>query len=226
MLAKMAKILQSHQRDQTDKKEVPTISSRNKLSRNPGFTLIEILLVLALIAMVTSVGIPAVGRLTYQRVAGTTRRFVGTLRSVRNDAILLNRIYRLAIDFENQTWWIEKQSKLELLGTESQGQAAPDPKKPAPSPSGFSIADKYGKKPRELPGGVIFDGVLTERDGLLKSGLAYVHFFPSGYAEQSIVYLNKQGAEGGGYSLYIRPANGKIEVFNRRVLSFEDTQVQ
>lgn len=207
------------------KKDLPTTLSRSKLSRSRGFTLIEILLVLAIIAMVTSVGIPAVGRLTYQRVAGTTRRFVGTLRSVRNDAILLNKIYRLAIDFENQTWWVEKQAKLELLGTESQGQQKSDPKQPPP-PSGFSIADKYGKKPRELPGGVVFDGVLTERDGLLRKGMAYVHFFPSGYAEQSVVYLNKQGMETGGYSLYIRPANGKIEVFNRRVQGFEDTQVQ
>lgn len=205
---------------------MPTISSRNKLSRSRGFTLIEILLVLGIIAMVTSIGIPAVGRLTYQRVAGTTRRFVGTLRSVRNDAILLNRIYRLAIDFENQTWWIEKQSRLELLGTESQSRKPNDPKNPPPPPSGFSIADKYGKKPKELPGGVVFDGVLTERDGLLRTGLAYIHFFPSGYAEHSVVYLNKQGVETGGYSLYIRPANGKIEVFNRRVKSFEDTQVQ
>jgi len=204
---------------------VRTISSRSRAFRNRGFTLIEILLVLAIIAMVTSIGIPAVGRLTYQRVAGTTRRFVGVLRSVRNDAILLNRIYRLAIDFEKQTWWIEKQSKLELLGSESQGQKPVDPKNPQPA-SGFNIADKYGTKPRELPGGVVFDGVLTEKDGLLRSGMVYVHFFPSGYAEQSVVYLNKQGVETGGYSLYIRPANGKIEVFNRRVQSFEDTKRQ
>lgn len=208
-----------------DKKARQTTSSQTEQSRSRGFTLIEILLVLAIIAMVTSIGIPAVGRLTYQRVAGTTRRFVGVLRSVRNDAILLNRIYRLAIDFDNQTWWIEKQARLELLETESQGQKPVDPKNPPPK-SGFSIADKYGKKPKELPGGVVFNGVLTERDGLLKSGLAYVHFFPSGYAEQSVVYLNKEGVQTGGYSLYVRPANGKIEVFNRRVQSFEDTQVQ
>lgn len=213
--------------DPMDKKAVPTISSRNKrVLKSAGFTLIEILLVLGIIAMVTSIGIPAVGRLTYQRVAGTTRRFVGVLRSVRNDAILLNRIYRLAINFEEQTWWVEKQDQLELLTSDSQaGEGTQDPKKPAP-PSGFSVADKYGKKARELPGGVVFDGVLTERDGLLRQGIAYVHFFPSGYAEQTLVYLNKAGVESGGYSLYIRPANGKIEVFNRRVANFEDTQVQ
>lgn len=209
--------------DQTDSQAPETILSQSKSrKRFTGFTLIEILLVLAIISMVTSIGIPAVARLTYQRVASTTRRFVGTLRSVRNDAILLNRIYRLAINFEDQTWWIEKQSQLEQLGTESQAGKKADPKKEAP-PSNFAIADKYGKKARELPGGVVFDGVLTEQEGLLKQGLVYVHFFPSGYAEQSIVYLNKQGVETGGYSLYVRPANGKIEVFNRRVTSFEDT---
>lgn len=210
--------------DLMDNPEAKTTSlrSNSKPSRG-GFTLIEILLVLAIIAMVTSIGIPAVGRLTYQRVAGTTRRFVGVLRSVRNDAILLNRIYRLAINFEDQTWWVEKQSQLELLGSDSQAGSIPDPKKPAP-PSGFVTADKYGSKPKELPGGVVFDGVLTERDGLLKQGIAYVHFFPSGYAEQSLVYLNKQGVESGGYSLYVRPANGSIQVYNRRVINFEDTQ--
>jgi len=208
------------------KQAIRTISHRNrKRPSKKGFTLIEILLVLAIIAMVTSIGIPAVGRLTYQRVAGTTRRFVGVLRSVRNDAILLNRIYRLAINFEDQTWWVEKQNQLELLGSSTQAGAIPDPKKPAPSISGFVPAEKYGQKPRELPGGVVFDGILTERDGLLRTGMAYVHFFPSGYAEQSLVYLNKQGMESGGYSLYVRPANGSIQVFNRRVTNFEDTHI-
>lgn len=202
---------------------ISVLSKRN--SGNRGFTLIEILLVLAIIAMVTSIGIPAVGRLTYQRVAGTTRRFVGVLRSVRNDAILLNRIYRLAINFEDQTWWVEKQNQLELLGSDSQAGAVSDPKRPSP-PSGFVPAEKYGTKPKELPGGVVFDGILTERDGLLRQGIAYVHFFPSGYAEQSLLYLNKQGVEDGGYSLLVRPANGSIQVFNRRVDNFEDTQVQ
>lgn len=184
---------------------------------------------LAIISMVSSVGIPAISRLTYQRVSATTRRFVGTLRSVRNDAILLNRIYRLAIDFDKQSWWIEKQGQLELLGTDSQIGVKPDPKakkKVAPPPTSFAIAEKYGKEPRPLPGGVVFDGVLTEQDGFLKEGLVYVHFFPSGYAEQSIVYLNKEGKNTGGYSLYIRPASGKIEVFNQRVVSFEEAMAQ
>lgn len=200
-------------------------SQTDRKSRRRGFTLIEILLVLGIIAMVTSIGIPAVGRLTYQRVAGATRRFVGTLRSVRNDAILLNKIYRLAINFEDQTWWVESQKQLSILGSESQASSVPSESDTSLG-SRFSQDPKYGSKPRELPGGVVFDGILTERDGFFKNGLAYIHFFPSGYAEQSLVYLNKQGVQEGGYSLYIQPATGKIEVFNRRVNNFEDTQTE
>lgn len=201
-----------------------TSSLTNALeSRKRGFTLIEILLVLGIIAMVTSIGIPAVGRLTYQRVAGTTRRFVGTLRSVRNDAILLNKVCRLVVNFEDQTWWVENQNQLSILGSDTQTGSAPATDG-QDQVTGFSLDTKYGAKPRELPGGVVFDGILTERDGFFRSGVAYIHFFPSGYAEQSLLYLNKQGVEGGGYSLYVQPASGKIEVFNRRVISFEDTQ--
>jgi len=200
-----------------------TLNQTKKRKFQKGFTLIEILLVLGIIAMVSSIGIPAVGKLAFQRVSGATRRFVGTLRSVRNDSILLNRIYRLAINFEDQTWWVENQNQLSVLGNETQAGAEKDPKNPQPE-SGFSLDKKYGSKPKQLPGGVVFKGVLTERDGKLEKGLAYIHFFPSGYAEQSIVYLNKKGMESGGYSLYVQPASGKIEVFNRRVNSFEDTQ--
>lgn len=208
-----------------DKKAAVMTSSLTNVrrSRKRGFTLIEILLVLGIIAMVTSIGIPAVGRLTYQKVAGTTRRFVGTLRSVRNDAILLNKVYRLAINFEDQTWWVENQNQLSILGSDTQTGSVPTTGS-QDQVTGFSLEKKYGAAPRELPGGVVFDGILTERDGFFRSGLAYIHFFPSGYAEQSLLYLNKQGVEGGGYSLYVQPASGKIEVFNRRVMSFEDTQ--
>jgi len=202
-----------------------TLSQTKKRLHSRGFTLIEIILVLAIIAMVTSIGIPAVGRLTYQRVAGATRRFVGTLRSVRNDAILLNKIYRLAINFDEQTWWVENQTQANLLSGDTQTAPKKEDGKAEPD-TGFSLDEKYGKKPKELPGGVVFDGILTERDGFFKAGLAYIHFFPSGYAEQSVLYLNKVGVEGGGYSLYIQPANGKIEVFNRRVKNFEDTKKQ
>lgn len=192
------------------------------------------LIVLAIITMVMSIGLPTLSRITYQRVASTTRKFVGTLRAVRNDAILLNKIHRLAINFEDQTWSVEAQNSLQLLDdpgideVEAQRRDRERGRKKGDKPPRdvFAPVAKYSKKPNKLPAGVIFDGVFKEKEGLVKTGTVYVFFFPSGYAERAIVYLNKEGSEGGGYSLVLRPATGKVDIFNRKVMNFDDQEVQ
>jgi len=55
---------------------------------------------MAIIAMVMSVGLPAIDRVTYQQVNSTTRKMVGLVRSVRNDAVLLNLVYRIAFKID------------------------------------------------------------------------------------------------------------------------------
>lgn len=175
-------------------------------SSRSGFTLIEILIVLAIIALVLSLGMPAIQSVTNQRINSTTRRFTGLIRAIRNDAILLNLIHRLVINFDDQTWWIESQKKFGLLEEEppEDGEEVPD--------TNFTYAEKYTTEPRKMPGGVVFSGVRTERDGLISKGVAYVHFFPNGFTEQSILYLSKEGAESVFYSMILRPTSGRIEL--------------
>lgn len=189
--------------------------------------MIEILLVLTIIVMVMSIGIPQISRITYQRVASTTRRFVGMMREIRNDAIFLNKIHRLALNFDDHTYWVETQDNFELLSDKMFVPPKKAEKKAGSSevkdekPQNFSIADKYGKGPVPLPSGVVFDGILKEREGYLKQGTAYLFFFPSGYAERGIIYLNKEGAESGGYSLLLRPATGKVDIYNGKITDLD-----
>src|SRR5580700_4277313 len=102
MSAKMARTSPSHLMAPMEIREPPTISSPTKRlpSRRQlgGFTLIEILIVLGIISMVMAMGLPAIERVTYQRVNSTTRKFIGLVRTIRNDSILLNLVQRLAID--------------------------------------------------------------------------------------------------------------------------------
>lgn len=172
--------------------------------------------------MAMSVGLPAIDRVTYQQVNSTTRKMVGLVRSVRNDAVLLNLVYRIAFDLEKQTWWVETQKSFQLL----QPEAAYDPNKKKkkdeePPPSNFAPADKYSKKPVKFPNGVEIRGVLKEQTGNIKSGIAYVHFFPNGFAEQAILYLTKEGAETIAYSVIIRPTSGRVEIFPSEITSFD-----
>lgn len=160
---------------------------------------------------------PAVSTVTAQRINSTTRQFTGLIRSVRNDAVLLNVIHRLAINFEEQTYWIEQQKRFALL-------TEPDPKekkkKDEPADTNFTFADKYTKAPKKMPGGVVFSAVLTERDGLINKGIAYVHFYPNGFTDQSILYLNKEGQESVFYSMILRPTSGRVELVNGKAEGF------
>lgn len=167
-----------------------------------------------------AIGLPAIERVTFQRVSSTTRKFVGIVRTIRNDAGLLNSIYRLAIDLDRQQWWVESQQAFALLGEEELPKKGKKSAGDAPS-ANFVLAQKYSKKQIPMPGGVVFEGVLKEREGLIKQGVAYIHFFPNGFNDHSILYINKESSSSTPYSLILRPIAGKVEVVRERVTRFD-----
>lgn len=197
-----------------------TSPSRKSWQASLGFTLLEILIVLTIISIVLALAMPAISRVTYQRVNSTTRKFVGMTRTIRNDAILLNNIYRLVFDFENKTYWVESQRQLKLLGEESDYEKKKRKGAKEPPPSNFAIAQKYSKEPINWPGGVSIDGVMKEGVGVINKGLAYIHFFPNGFNEQAIIYINKEGEKTGGYSLWLHANLGKIDVARFKMTDF------
>ncbi len=170
-----------------------------------------------------SLAIPALDRVTYQRLKSTTRTFVGLTRTVRDDSILLNNIYRLAIDLDKNAYWVEEQKEFKLLNA---GETPPPRKKGQKEepPSNFNLSPKFNKKPQALPSNVVFGGVLKEREGLKKEGLVYIHFFPNGFGEQAIIYLDREGSKAPGYSIIIRPNGGRVEVAPGIVKTFEVRQ--
>jgi type II secretory pathway pseudopilin PulG len=182
------------------------------------------MIVLTIISMVIALAIPTLSRVTYQRLNSTTRTFIGLIRTVRNDAILLNNIYRLVIDLDRNAYWVEEQKEFKLLTDADETPAEKKKKKGKKDeepPSNFNPSAKYSKKPVPLPASIVFQGVLKEKEGLRKEGLVYVHFFPNGFNEQAILYLNKEGAAEGGYSVILRPNLGKVDVEPGKVAGFQ-----
>lgn len=203
----------------------PTTTSRpieRRSGRRSGFTLIEILIVVAIISIVMALGLPAISRVTYQRLNSTTRQFVGMIKTIRNDAILLSVVHRLVLDMDKQEYWVEEQSGSELLANpdaDNSKKKTPT-KKDDDAPPAFNRSDKYGKKPKAMPGGVRIRGVLKAQEGFRTEGTVYIHFFPNGFNEQAIVQLARENDDSGGYSLFIRPASGRMEIMRSLVTDF------
>jgi len=182
------------------------------------------LLVIAIISAVMAIGLPAIQRVTYQRINSTTRKFVGLIRTVRNDAVLLNNIYRLAIDFERKAYWVESQREARLIPEATEETVKKKKKKKKGEeepPSNFMMANKYSKEPVPFPDGVTFDAVFKEREGMVRDGIAYVHFFPSGFNEQAILYLKRTGSDKISYSLVVRPTSGRVDIFREAIPNFD-----
>ena len=196
---------------------------RSHKSSDSGFTLIEILLVLAIVVLILSFGMPVVSRITGQNITTSARKFTSLVRGVRTDAILLSSIYRLKLDLDKNTYLVEYQKQPGLLSESALLSFKPDPKsqqKTEPPDSGFAVADKYFKEPKPLPAGVVFNGVLKEKEGQVVDGFAYIYFFPNGLNEKAILYFNSKSAKEGGYSLYIHPTAGKVDFFKTKVTQF------
>lgn len=191
-----------------------TISKATKRRPVPsGFTLIEVLLVLAIIAMVMAVGLPAISRVTIFRLNSTARQFSGLVKTIRNDAILLNQAHRLAFNLEKKTYWVEAQTRGGLLN-EVQPQAQKGKEAP---PSVFTMADKYSKEPRSMPGGVEVSGVYKEKEGQRTDGVVYLHFFPNGINDAGIIYLQKEASPETTISLLVRPTSGRVDMYREKL---------
>jgi hypothetical protein len=178
--------------------------------------------------MVVGLGLPAISRVTGQRLNSTTRQFSGMVKTLRNDAILLNTVHRIAVDFDAGEYWIEQQQQQGALLEDPLTPPPPKkkPKKGDPPPStGFTMAEKYGGKKNKFPGGVKILQIVKENEGLRKEGIVYVHFFPNGFNEPALIVLTRASDEDAGYTLLVRPASGNVDILPGVLKSFDQVEL-
>ncbi|MCK4437054.1 GspH/FimT family pseudopilin [bacterium] len=73
-----------------------------------GFTLLELLVVLAIMAMLTGMSVPAIsGYIKGARLKGGAREIASALRLARTMAITKRDIYSVDFDIANRQFWIE-----------------------------------------------------------------------------------------------------------------------
>jgi general secretion pathway protein H len=210
--------------------------------RNKGFTLLELMIVLAIIGAVVSLAIPQIGNRNNQLKAAV-RRFNVVAKQLRNSARLKNVTYRLAIDMgtderpSEHKYWIEKSESPDFLKKTKEELEEQEADKTSPfsenekgeliytPPDGFSIDKKLMKKPTVLETGLKFEDIeLLGGEEPIKQGIVYIHFYAQGLAEESAIHILLEGTDT-HWTVAIHPLTGKTDIVTEYI-TLEDIRKQ
>lgn len=181
-------------------------------SRESGFTLIELLVTLGVVGLIMGLAINQVGKMTGKNMKAQARKFASTIRFLYNKSMADGVVLRLAFDFEENRYWVEKTSERFTLTREEEKKDKKKDDKEEDEKSPFSITESFVLKPVKLQRGVYFKDVYAEHQaGPLSEGKAYLYFFPQGYVERSVINLRDKNDEL-HYSLEINPISGDVKI--------------
>jgi len=164
----------------------------NQTNTTKGFTLIELTVVVFLIGVMLAVSIP---RFRYSLITdnlkSTTRRMVGLIKGLRNEAIREQKTYLLHFDIESNQLWID----FDDIAREEREMAQ--------------------ERAFHLPSNVQIMDIWTKGKGKRVDGEVAIRFSKKGYVEQTVIHL---GAEDGReFTLLLNPFLAEIKSYDTYV---------
>lgn len=182
--------------------------------RARGMTLIEILIVLAIIGVVTGGVLAGTGQLASSRLRQSSTTLAGAIRVAYTQATATSRSVRLVLDLDEQTFWLEEADRPMLVQSkgasstggaegattaeqEAEAETARIVKGPVAPKARFKVIETAGvavsakqKGPKPLARGIAFRSVQTAHDAEPRTqGRAYIYFWPGGQTERASVQL-------------------------------------
>lgn len=157
--------------------------------RESGFTLFELMFVMVLAGFIVALSAPNFRDAFWPRdMKRTTLSLVGALRYAQSQAATTKQPHRLEMNVEENAFWVSRAGE--------EGVFTRDP-----SPRG---------NPVYLPAGIGFLDVNQPGREKMRGGMAFVHFSPTGWAEESTIHLKK--GENEVFTIFIHPLGGKVEL--------------
>jgi general secretion pathway protein H len=210
------------------------LSMRSSVSRSRAMTLVEILIVLAVIGIMTGAIVAGTGQTSSARLRQSAALVSGAVRVAYGRASATSNPTRLVFDFTEKTITLEESSGAMLVqARDKSGTGGADPatvaeqealaetarivKGPAAPRAAFkAVVDPgFGKGAKPLPSGIEFRSVETAHDDAQRTaGRAYLYFWHGGQTERGVVQLRigPQDDDDHTLSLVISPLTGKVTV--------------
>ncbi len=179
----------------------------------------EITVVLMIIGAIMSIGLSRIGS-KKQETSKLIRQFSVDVKKIRNRSKLYGTTYRLAIKMDPgaQSYWVEKSANVTLIDKkaldeerEKSKSSFRDSKDEEKSPAAFQPDTTFFKKEQILPKGYTFKLIESgSQDNVFADGTAYIHFFPQGYIEPSLIQI--EDPKKNIWTLVFNPITGQADV--------------
>lgn len=178
---------------------------RTKRSTQKGFTLIEILIVIGIIAAVMAFGFSRI-RKNENNIRAVARSMIVLSKEIRNHAKLTNSTMRLVIQFDpnKPKYWVEKSSGHEIRIDKSKEKDISD----EPIKSSFQIFKTLTKKEKELPTGLLFNSLEVINQAPITDGVGFIYFTPEGFADAATLQLTDKKHY---WTLIFNPLTGQAD---------------
>ena len=174
-----------------------TMQSVGPHSSNQGFTLVEILLVIVLIALLATSVVPGVTNVFRVGVTSSVRRFAALVKYTYDQSILTGRIHRIVLNLDEQSWTVESAEVGALPIDKAKEELNRDHDGPPPEEPGFKKVG--GTLVDKMPVGVQILKVESWRLGpkgaSATKGEVSLYAYPSGYIDEATVVLAEAGKE-------------------------------
>ncbi|HVJ90519.1 MAG TPA: prepilin-type cleavage/methylation domain-containing protein [Labilithrix sp.] len=204
-------------------------------------TLIEVLIVLALVALILSAVVIGSGQMASSRLRHSSTMIAGAIRVGFSRATASSKTVRLVMDFNENAIWLEEGDQPHLVqskdlsgtggaaaATEAEKQALEESSRILKGPTAprttFKEIDPMGvvssdpgKVHKPLERGIKFRAVQTAHDDEpRKEGRAYLYFWSGGQTERAAIQLKVEGDsdedDKTGVTLIVAPLTAKVTV--------------
>lgn len=172
-----------------------------RISRQDGFTLFEIIVVMVIIAMMTAFTIPEMrSSLFSDELKTSTRKILAVLSEASQEAVRRHADYSLYFDLDKNS--------ISSLPTEEFGVAADE------VPAGQSL---------DIPESIQLVDIESAHGGKQTLGQAVIRFTKKGYVDKTLIHLRTE--DGDDMTILLSPFIGVTKVFDS-YLDLEDERIR
>lgn len=175
----------------------PSISkifkSRNISEYKDGFSLVEIMLVLAIIAVLSSISLPAMrGFAASRRLNTSAQAIADTLTFARDMAITEKTTHLVVFNIDSNTYWLASSETFDMQNPIASAGRTSTPTRSIGEQTVVSRTGGIMGIPKQLNQGVTIASIVTTHNGVTQqiiAGADYVYFSPTSTSVDTIIYL-------------------------------------